>query len=173
MGASEIIDVVDRDDNVVGQASRARVRSENLWHRATYIVALDRQGRVFVHLRTATKDVFPFHFDAVVGGVVASGETYRAAAAREVEEELGVVPRHLREIGALRYEDGTNRVIGRIYDCVVTSPLVLQAEEIVTGEWLDADEVVRRMGSETFCPDGELAFRTWRRVRSRRAAAQD
>lgn len=173
MGSGEIVDVVDRDDNVVGQATRARVRAENLWHRASYVVALDERGRVFVHLRTATKDIFPSHYDVTVGGVVESGESYLAAAAREVSEELGVEPRALREVGELRFEDRVNRVVGRIFECSVRPPLVLQAEEIVSGEWLEVEEVARRIESEPFCPDGVIAFRQWRRGRSRRVRGQD
>ncbi len=160
-----MVDIVDPDDRPVGRATRARVRAENLWHRACYVVAKDEQGRVFVHLRTATKDIFPSHYDAMVGGVVAAGESYRQAAEREVLEELGVVPRELKRIDRLRYEDDRNRVVGEIYECVVTPPLRLQPEEIVAGEWLPAEEVSRLMERAAFCPDGVVAFRVWLRWR--------
>lgn len=166
MSASELVDVVDRDDRVVGVATRAEIRARNLWHRACYIVALDGEGRVFVHLRTPTKDIFPSHYDLVVGGVLASGEDYRAGAEREVREELGVEPEDLSRVGKIRYEDDSNRVVGEIFDCRVTPPLRLQREEVVSGEWLSLDEIEKRILGQPFCPDGVLAFRSWRRSRN-------
>jgi isopentenyldiphosphate isomerase len=166
VSASELVDVVDGDDRVIGTASRGEIRSRNLWHRACYVVALDREARVFVHLRTPTKDIFPSHYDLVVGGVLGAGEDYRAAAEREVREELGVEPHELSRVGKMRYEDDSNRVIGEIFDCRVTPPLRLQAEEVVSGEWLRLDEIEERILSQPFCPDGVLAFRSWRRSRN-------
>lgn len=165
MSADELVDVVDDHDQARRTATRAQVRAGNLLHRACYIIALDEQGRVFVHLRTATKDVFPSHYDATVGGVLAAGETYDDAARREVEEELGAPPRQLRVVGSLRYADAGTRVIGRIYDCRVDPPLRLQPDEIVSGEWLFVEEVERRLTAAPFCPDGVVAFEEWRRVR--------
>jgi len=165
VSADELVDVVDDSDQALGTATRAQVRVGNLLHRACYIIALDGRGRVFVHLRTATKDVFPSHYDVTVGGVLAAGETYDDAARREVEEELGALPRRLRVVGSLRYEGAGTRVIGRIYDCRVDPPLRLQPEEIVSGEWLAVDEIERRLAASPFCPDGVVAFEEWRRVR--------
>jgi len=38
----EWVDVVDADNRVIGVAERARVRRENLCHRASYILVLDQ-----------------------------------------------------------------------------------------------------------------------------------
>ncbi len=165
MGEDELVDVVDAADRVVGRAARSMVRVHNLWHRACFVVALDAEGRVFVHLRTATKDVFPSYYDVTVGGVVGAGESYRGAADREVREELGVEARDLERVGCLRYEDASNRVIGEIFECRVMPPLTLQAEELVSGEWLEVSEAARQIEAHPFCPDGVVAFREWRRRR--------
>lgn len=161
MSADELVDVVDADDRVIGRATRREVRAGNLLHRACYIVVLDDAGRVFVHLRTPTKDVFPSHYDAVVGGVLAAGESYEEGARREVREEIGATAEHLRQVGFLRYEDAGNRVQGAIFECRTSGPLRLQPEEVACGEWLEATEVERRMAAAPFCPDGVLAFRHW------------
>jgi isopentenyldiphosphate isomerase len=161
VAADDLVDVVDADDRVIGGATRRQVRADNLLHRACYVVVLDADGRVFVHLRTATKDVFPSHYDAVVGGVLAAGESYDEGARREVREEIGVDAEQLRQVGFLRYEDRSSRVHGEIFECRATPPLSLQADEVVSGEWLEAGEVERRIDRAPFCPDGVLAFRVW------------
>ncbi|HZJ50829.1 MAG TPA: NUDIX domain-containing protein [Actinomycetota bacterium] len=80
---AEIVDVVDEDDNVVGYAARAEVRARKLLHRGATIVCRDSYDAVYVHRRTADKDVFPGMYDACLGGMVGRGESYEAAARRE------------------------------------------------------------------------------------------
>lgn len=55
----EWVDVVDEQDRVIGVAERARVRQENLRHRASYILVLDEAGRILVQRRTPSKDFCP------------------------------------------------------------------------------------------------------------------
>jgi isopentenyldiphosphate isomerase len=153
MGSAELVDVVDAEDRVVGRATRAEIRARNLRHRATYILVFNARGQLFVHQRTATKDVYPSYYDVAVGGVVSAGESYDQGARRELAEELGVtaVPRPILKF---QYEDAANLVNGRVYSCAYDGPLTLQAEEIIAGEWLDLDVVFERARHEKFCPDG-------------------
>jgi isopentenyldiphosphate isomerase len=153
MSAAELVDVVDADDRVTGRVTRAEVRAQKLRHRATYILVFNARGQLFVHQRTATKDVYPSYYDVAVGGVVGAGESYDQGAQRELAEELGVaaVPRPMLKF---QYEDATNLVNGRVYSCLVDATLHLQAEEIVAGEWLDLDVVLERARQQPFCPDG-------------------
>lgn len=88
--ADEILDVVDANDEVVGQARRGDVYTQGMRHRCAFIQVRDTQGRLFIHRRTPIKLVFPSLYDMFVGGVVGAGETYDEAALREAEEELGV-----------------------------------------------------------------------------------
>ena len=50
MAADELVDVVDADDNVIGQATRAEMRARRLRHRATYILVFNSQGQLFVRI---------------------------------------------------------------------------------------------------------------------------
>lgn len=150
----ELVDIVNEADEVVGSATRAAMRARKLRHRAVYVLVFNRRGQLFVHRRVATKDVFPDHLDVAIGGVVQAGEGYDAAAARELEEELGVPDVSLRRVLEFRFDDDVNRINGTVYSCTVDGPLRLQPEEIVEGEWLDLDVVFERAQSERFCPDG-------------------
>jgi len=158
MSASELVDVVDAEDRVVGQATRAEVRAQKLRHRATYILVFNARGQLFVHRRTATKDIYPSHYDVAVGGVVAAGESYDVGAQRELAEELGITGAAPRPILAFQYEDPGNRVNARVYSCSYDGPLALQSDEIAAGEWLDLDTVIDRMQQLPFCPDGVEAL---------------
>jgi isopentenyldiphosphate isomerase len=163
----EEVDVVDTDDQVVGRASRPEVRRGRLRHRAVYVLVFNQSGQLFVHQRTASKDVYPSFYDVAVGGVVEAGETYDGAARREMAEEIGVSDVDLRCIMPFRYEDETNQVNGMVYSCSHTGAVTLQPEEIVSGEWLDLDDLLERTSRQPFCPDGlEALFRYLDRLAS-------
>jgi hypothetical protein len=54
-----------------------------------------------------------------------------------------------------------------VYSCSHAGVLTLQAEEIVSGEWLDLDELIERTSRQQFCPDGlEALFRYLDRLAS-------
>src|SRR5262249_26896649 len=74
--ADELVDVIDDAGRTIGVVTRREMRRRRLPHRSTAILVFDHAGRLFVHLRTATKDVFPSHWDVAVGGVLGAGETF-------------------------------------------------------------------------------------------------
>lgn len=148
------MDVVTEDDRVVGRAGRAEVRERKLRHRAVYVLVFNSGGQIFVHRRTADKDVYPGYFDVAAGGVVGAGETYDDAARRELAEELGIEQARLRRCFPFRFDDADNPVNGMVYSCTFDGPLRLQREEIVSGEWVDLEALLERIGRAPFCPDG-------------------
>jgi isopentenyldiphosphate isomerase len=158
MAASELVDVVDADDRVIARATRAEVRARKLRHRATYVLVFNSDGQLFVHQRSATKDVYPSYYDVAVGGVVGAGESYDEGARRELAEEVGISTVTPRPILKFQYEDADNQVNGRVYSCSYDGALTLQEEEIVAGEWLDLDVVLERIHRARFCPDGVEAL---------------
>jgi len=162
--ASEQVDVVDEHDRVVGRMDRSEMRSRNLLHRAVYILVVNAGAQLFVHQRTASKDIYPSYWDVTVGGVVAAGESYAEAAAREVGEELGITPPPLRMLGPLRYEDTATRLLGTVFTAVHDGPVSLQQDEIARGGFVSIDSAERILAEERCCPDGALAFRTYRHL---------
>ena len=104
-GDVEQVQLYDVDGRPSGVTDRARMRAENLTHAATAVVVRDSYGRVFVHRRTDTKDVYPGRFDFAAGGVVAAGEDPHVAAVRELDEELGVTGVPLELVRIAHYAD--------------------------------------------------------------------
>ncbi len=159
--ADELVDVVDGDDRVVGRATRAEMRRDNLLHRAVYVVVRDSSGRVFVHRRTTSKDVYPGYWDVTIGGVVAAGEDYDTAARRELGEEIGVVSETLSRLFPVRYRDASTQLVGMAYLACHDGPLTLQAEEIAFGDFVAVSEAERIMRDERCCPDGAAVLRRY------------
>jgi isopentenyldiphosphate isomerase len=157
----DLVDVVDHAGVVVRQATRREMRAHRLPHRSTYILVLNRRGELFIHLRTATKDVYPSSWDPCVGGVLVAGESFDDGAARELHEELGVTA-PLERLFPLRYEDAANVVHGMVYRTRHDGPFRLQPEEVVRGEFVPLDGVVARATQEPFCPDGLVVLARYR-----------
>jgi 16S rRNA (adenine1518-N6/adenine1519-N6)-dimethyltransferase len=88
--ADELFPVVDANDRVIGTAPRSQVHGDNLRHRAVHILIFRPSGEVFLQKRSEWKDRHPLAWDSSAAGHVGAGEEYDVAAARELEEELGI-----------------------------------------------------------------------------------
>ena len=88
--SSELFDVVDADDRVVGQATRGEVHAKGLLHRSVHIFVFNSKGQLFLQKRAMTKDENPGYWDSSAAGHVNAGEDYRTSAYRELQEELGI-----------------------------------------------------------------------------------
>ncbi|MFI0981602.1 NUDIX domain-containing protein [Streptomyces sp. NPDC021093] len=167
--SDEILDIVDENDEVVGQAPRGEVYARGLRHRCAFIRVRDARGRTFVHRRTATKLVFPSLYDMFVGGVVGAGESYDAAALREAEEELGVsgLPQPVPLFKFLYEGEGLHggpapTWWSHVYEVRCELPVDPQVEEVAWHAFLTDEELTRRLGEGPdaweWVPDGRAAY---------------
>lgn len=180
--SDEIIDIVDEHDRVVRQASRGEAYAKGLRHRCVFVLARDADDRVFVHRRTATKSVFPSHYDMFVGGVVGAGESYDSAALREAEEELGVsgLPRPVPLFTFLYESPGTSLSWwSRVYEVRCELPVSPQVAEIDWHTFLTEEELERRLsedagdgdGGRRWTPDGLVAYERLKAARASDASS--
>ncbi|HYT91656.1 MAG TPA: NUDIX domain-containing protein [Gemmataceae bacterium] len=154
---AELVDVIDEQGRTVGVVPRREMRARRLPHRCVYVLVFDHRGELFVHLRTANKDIYPAHWDVTIGGVLAAGESFDEGVLREAAEELGVAVEPV-PLFPFRYEDTRSVVQAMVYRVAHDGPFHLQAEEVVRGEFLPLDEVQARLVREPFCPDGVLVL---------------
>lgn len=163
----ELFDVVDEQDRVIGQRARRDVHAQGLRHRAVHLLVVNAAGKVFLHKRSKTKDLFPGFWDSSAAGHVSAGEDYDGTAVRELAEELGChparAPQRLFKIDA-RAETGQEFVW--VYRVDAEGPFTLQIEEIECGDWFTPSAIDQWLSERP----GELApalIYLWPLVRER------
>lgn len=159
LASTEWVDIVNEDNEVIGQASREQMRAQCLRHRATYIVVHDGMGKILVQRRTGTKDFMPGMLDATAGGVVQAEEQMLESARREAEEELGIAGVPFADHGQFYFEDIRCRVWGGLFSCVSHGPFALQEEEVSEVYWMTPEDVTARC--DEFTPDSLKALALW------------
>lgn len=140
---NEIFDVVDQNDNVIGQARRGKVHQDKkLIHRSVYILIYNSKGELFMHQRSETKDTDPLFWTVSASGHVTANDSYEEAAKRELFEELGVkIP--LKYINKLVIELPRETEMTAIFRAMSEGPFRLHPIEIKTGKFFSRRKLSR------------------------------
>jgi isopentenyldiphosphate isomerase len=161
--AEEIAVVVDERDHVIGRALRSEARAHNLLHRGIAVLCRNSDGDIYVHRRTAIKDVFPSLYDMWIGGMVRDGESYTECARRELSEELGITGTKPSFMFKHLYRGAENRCWTAAFTILWDGPIVPQAEEIAWGSFTSPADLDARIEQWEFCPDALEVFRRYQR----------
>ena len=150
----EIVAIVDEKNNIIDSLPRSVMRSQNLPHRACYTLVFNSHNKIFVQKRTQSKDVYPGYYDIATGGVVLAGETYEESAKRELAEEIGAKNIPLLKRFDFFYQDSQCRVWGRVFSCIYDGKIVLQKEEVESGDFYTIEEIMKLKDMKSYTPDG-------------------
>lgn len=138
----EIFDVVDIHDQVTGQLTRAEVHSQRLLHRAVHVFAFNKRGQLLLQQRSMLKDMHPGVWDSSVSGHLDAGESYEAAAIRELEEEMGICAKETPvEIARIAPCEETGWEHVRLYKTRHDGALRFPAAEVESACWFPLQEL--------------------------------
>jgi isopentenyldiphosphate isomerase len=157
MGEVELVERVDERDRVVAVVDRAEAIRNRWPHRIATAVCRDPDGRILVHQRASDHPRFPGQFNWLVGGAAGVGESYQAAAAREIAEELGVqaaarlVLKYLCQGAISPYWLG-------LHEATITQSITPDPAEIAWHAWLTASEFRQAIRTWAFVPDAQEAY---------------
>jgi isopentenyldiphosphate isomerase len=151
---TEIYDVVDDDDNVIGKATRKEVHTKNLIHRSVMFFIFDKKGRIFVNQRTKNKEFFREYWSIGLGGHVNTGETYDEAVVREAKEEANIdeKPFFMGSL-KLRIPNKSDNENARVYGFITDKKLKFDPFEIKQGVFMTMKEMKEKLKKEKFLPE--------------------
>ncbi len=90
---SELMDLVNEKDEVIGSAPRPEIYEKRLRHRIAHVIIFNDAGEMALQFRAKKQGFFGNSWVTSAGGHVHSGESYEEAAMREMKEEIGVAPK--------------------------------------------------------------------------------
>ncbi len=164
---AELFDVVDEQDNVLRQETRAEVHRQRLRHRAVHVLVFNPAGEVYLQRRSAQKDTYPLRWTTSCSGHVDAGEDYDTAVVRELTEELGIKIPGVSALIKLRKHDPCRETGWEfiwIYTLTTDAAPQPDAGEIAEGRWIAPAEfdawIVRE--PKAFTPSFLLVWKLWR-----------
>lgn len=153
---SEIIDLVDENDNVIRQIQRddsvSYVQTHGGYIRVVDCYIMNSKGELWVPTRTAKKRIAPNGLDFSIGEHMQAGETYEDAIVRGFREEVGFEPEaeRLEFLGVNKPHETSDIFQGFfIYHSDETPSLNL--EDFVSARWIKPEEFLKKIAG------GEIA----------------
>ncbi|GAA0391101.1 MULTISPECIES: isopentenyl-diphosphate Delta-isomerase [Micromonospora] len=143
---SHLVELVDETGQPVGSTTVATAHQPpGRLHRAFSVLLVAPDGRVLLQRRAAIKTRFPLRWANSCCGHPQPGESLSVAANRRLDEELGVGPVPLTEVGVhiYRAEDPATGRIEVEYDHVLRgefrpdAPLHPEPSEVAELRWAD------------------------------------
>ena len=157
---SEILDLVDENGKVIGQATRAECHNNHeLIHQVVHCWVLNDKHQILWQQRSFKKESSPGHWDMSCGGHVRAGEKPDNVVKRELEEELGLVDVDVKFVE--RYlrtsPDGRQTEMIYLYYAVVNkkeSEFRLRDGEVERVKWFDVkDATMKYLNKEVQATD--------------------
>lgn len=142
-----LLDVVNEHDQIIGSASYEEIKKNHLNHRGVCTLVFDANDRLYLQRRALQHVSSPGLWDMSSSGHVDLGESYEAAAERELEEELGIrdvkirfltnyyVSEHSPVFGAV------NGFVGLFEAKTNGQTIVPNQLELMEGKWVTISEL--------------------------------
>ncbi len=140
----------DEHDQPVGEGWQLRSSEEKInWRNFRVINAFirNRDGKLWIPRRTASKAMFPLCLDVSVGGHVEYGESYEETFYRETMEEVGVDATKVESklLGYLNPNEKNLSAWMKIWEIHLDDVPAYNHDDFVESFWLTPDEFRERM----------------------------
>lgn len=166
---NELLDVVDEENEVIGQASREEVHRRQLLHRTVHLILTTGQGYFLLQKRAQSAATYPARWDSSSSGHVTAGHSFDETVIRETKEEIGYVSQNPVPLLLIEGSEETDYEWVQFYTEALTERPRLQADPLVVQElrwWSEkelVDELVRN--PDAFTPVFRALFFLWRETK--------
>ena len=149
----EWFDLINANSEVIGFAPRSVChRTPGLMHHAVHVLVFSSDGRLFLQRRSPNKDIQPNRWDTSVGGHPNSGEALEQAAAREMREELGVLPEKLVSAYSYVWHSRIETEMITAFATVHDGPFNLDPTELSDGRFWTLEQISASLDEPIFTP---------------------
>jgi len=153
---TEILDVVDENDQVIGQMPKEQIHAgSKILHREIGVLVYNDKNEVLLQQRSFKKKFFPGSWTTTAVGHVPSGKTPLDAAHMELIEELGF-DTDLDFVEKRKYVSGDHISFGYLFMGKFPSnaKITIDPDEVETTKFVSHDEAVKMEDS------GEIDYHT-------------
>lgn len=156
LNPSEMLDIVDENDNIIGSMGFKDVHEKGLLHRFCRVLLMNTKGQIVLQKR-AKGISYAGKIDAP-GGHVRSGFTYSKMACTELKEEFGieVAESDLTLLGRIRDQKNPSyeNMIGMAFLAVHDGPYILEEGEVSSVLHFEKEELFEEVAKtpEDFSP---------------------
>jgi 8-oxo-dGTP pyrophosphatase MutT (NUDIX family) len=147
MSNDELLDVIDKNNIVVGQALKSKVHEQGLFHRVSVVLLKRADGRYLIPTASGLKVDAGGLFHSTAGHVD-TGESYLDAAARELWEEVSITlsKDELVFLGAYwlekDYPSRKENARFEIFEGPFSGEKIIFNEEQVDEQWFTKEELL-------------------------------
>jgi isopentenyldiphosphate isomerase len=163
--ASEEVDLVDDQDQVVGSAILSDCLTKGLLHRAVAVLVVRKNGSVLLQERSHSDVWNPGLWTLSCTGHVKRGETYTRAASRELSEELGLTA-SIREIWKVKLPPMRDRMLTEhewvtLFTAETDARATPDPEELAGVREVDRSELERVVEFGNLTEDAKILLRRY------------
>ena len=146
----ELWDAYDKYFNKIDNVTliRGEVVPEGMYHLVSEIIVKHIDGTYLIMQRDFNKH-FGGMWELTSGGSALKGETSLDCAFRELKEETGIVPTHLKEMKRIVHD--IHRTLYVEYVCITDcdkNGVTLQVGETINFKWVSRDELLNMSENE-------------------------
>ncbi len=165
------IAVVDENNLFVRWESRAAIHQQRLPHRSVHVLVFDSAGCLVIQRRHPEKDNNPDAWDVSCAGHVEESDytgspdenldqVYADVAARELQEELGIMAA-LAELGRFAPIPDVHYEQIRLYRAESDGPYVIQEDEVAEVRTVTCDGLRRMIDGDALVTTSLTFFAEW------------
>ena len=162
--SQEILNLVDENDNLIGEIERDKAHSQGLWHRSATVFVFNKKNKLLIQKRALNMD-WPNLWCGSASGHVLFNETYEKAAQRELKEEIGIQC-DFKPYGKIVEENISpsgliNKEHKKLFVCHSDGPFKIQREELSKIKFISIKKLKKLMlkKPERFTPGFKQEFK--------------
>ena len=149
----EYLDVVNEKNEVIDKKPRKVVHEKGLPHRTVMFFVRSHDDKILVTKRSENKEFFPGYWSIVLGGHVASGDTYEETVSKEMKEEINTLG-EFKKLGEFVKDIDEETEYVNLYEVHVNKDEIkLLDKEFEKGEFWSKEKIMEELDKRNFLPE--------------------